>query len=493
MGARAGRALREQNSYAIVLIPKNLHGHQNRHSMKTIILQTLASANNNITNSVGRKPCTAWHGFLLVPIVLVCVALCQQVQGATDAPKQARSATDAQNQVRSAPDAPEQQVQSAPDTPDPGPLPGTNTGDGQGALQSITTGIYNSAFGIFSLLSLTDGNFCTGVGAGTLIGNTASENTATGAGALFSNTTGGSNTAHGAFALFSNSTGVENTAVGRNALLNSTDSDNTAVGLLALLTNVDGNSNTAVGAAALRDNVSGGNNQAFGRGALRNATGSGNIGIGREAGANMLAANNVISIGSLGDGSAFDTSDRCFIGNIRGVTVGNGDGINVIVDSDGQLGTSNSSRRFKKDIKPMDQTSEAILTLKPVTFHYKNQDTKKAENTPQFGLIAEDVAEVNPDLVVLDPDGKPFTVRYDAVNAMLLNEFLKEHKKVEAQQANITQLNSKMAEQEAIIAQQQKGMKALTAQLKEQAARIEKVSAQLEVRKPAAQVVTYGQ
>ena len=460
--------------------------------MKTIILQTLAPVNKILTNSVGRKPCAARRGFLLIPLILTWFALCQNVQSATDTPNQVQSAPNRPKQAQSAPDTPEQ-VQNAPDTPDPGPLPATNTGDGQGALQSLTTGIYNSAFGTFSLLSLTDGNFCTGVGAGALLSNTASENTAVGAGALLSNTTGGSNTATGAFALFTNSTGVENTAVGRDALLNSTSSDNTAVGLFALLTNVDGSSNTAVGAAALRFNVSGSDNQAFGRGALRFATGSNNIAIGREAGANMTTADNVISIGSPGDGTAFATSDRCFIGNIRGVTVGNGDGINVIVDSDGQLGTSNSSRRFKKDIKPMDQTSEAILALKPVTFRYKNQDTKKAENTPQFGLIAEDVAEVNPDLVVRDADGKPFTVRYDAVNAMLLNEFLKEHKKVEEQQTNITQLNSKMAEQAAIISQQQKGMEILTAQLKEQAAQIQKVSAQLDVSKPAAQVVSYEQ
>ena len=256
---------------------------------------------------------------------------------------------------------------------------------------------------------------------------------------------------------------------------------------------MDGSSNTAVGAAALRDNISGNDNQAFGRGALRFTTGNDNIGIGREAGANQTSGDNVISIGSPGDATAFDASDRCYIGNIRGVVVGNIDGIPVIVDSDGQLGTSNSSRRFKKDIKPMERTSEAILALKPVKFHYKDADTKKAENTPQFGLIAEDVAEVNPDLVVLDGDGEPLTVRYDAVNAMLLNEFLKEHKKVEEQQTNITQLNSKMAEQAAIIAQQQKGMEVLTAQFKEQAAQIQKVSAQLEVRKPAAVVVSHEQ
>jgi uncharacterized coiled-coil protein SlyX len=174
--------------------------------------------------------------------------------------------------------------------------------------------------------------------------------------------------------------------------------------------------------------------------------------------------------------------------------VGNVDGIPVIVDSDGQLGTSNSSARFKKDIKPMDhKVSEAILALNPVTFHYKKPDTKKAENTPQFGLIAEEVAEVNPDLVVCDANGEPLTVRYDAVNLMLLNEFLKEHKKVEEQQTNITNLNSKVADQAAIIAQQQKGMEALTAQLKEQATQIQKVSAQLELRAPARQTVLNDQ
>jgi Chaperone of endosialidase len=460
--------------------------------MKTIILQTLAPVNRILTNSAGRRPCAAQRGFLLIPLILMCFALCQQLQSAADPPKQAQSAPDVARQSQSALDTPEQS-QNAPDTPDPGPLPATNTGDGQLALGSLTTGTYNSAFGIFSLLSLTDGSFCTGVGAGALLSNTASENTAVGAGALFSNTTGGSNTATGAFALFANSIGVENTAVGRDALLNSTSSDNTAVGLFALLTNVDGSSNTAVGAAALRINVSGVNNQAFGRGALRNTTGSSNIGIGREAGANQTSGDNVISIGSPGDATAFDVSNRCYIGNIRGVVVGNLDGINVIVDSDGQLGTSNSSRRFKKDIKPMDQTSEVILALKPVTFHYKNADTKKAGDTPQFGLIAEDVAEVNSDLVVRDAEGEPLTVRYDAVNAMLLNEFLKEHKKVEEQQTNITQLNFRMANQAAIIAQQQKGIELLTAQLKEQAAQIQKVSAQLDVSKPAAQVVSYEQ
>src|SRR6266508_2503599 len=320
-------------------------------------------------------------------------------------------------------------VVPAPD----GGYPGGNTAEGQNALLSLTSGQYNTGIGIFSVLSLSDGNFCTGIGAGTLLANTADQNTATGHGALFSNTNGSSNTAIGQSALFDNTTGDSNVAIGFLALSSS--------------------------------------------------TGSNNIALGAGAGFNVTSADNVICIGALGD----NVSNRCYIGHIRGATVGNGDGINVIVDSNGQLGTSNSSRRFKKDIKPMDQTSEAILSLKPVTFHYKNLDTKKAENTPQFGLIAEDVAEVNPDLVVLDPDDKPFTVRYDAVNAMLLNEFLKEHRKVEEQgrrtreqEAKIREQEVAIAESKATITQLKSAMDVLTAGLKEQAAQIQRVSTNLD-------------
>jgi uncharacterized coiled-coil protein SlyX len=177
-------------------------------------------------------------------------------------------------------------------------------------------------------------------------------------------------------------------------------------------------------------------------------------------------------------------SNSCFIGHIRDVTTVNA-AIPVLIDTVGQLGTASSSRRFKKEIKPMDKSSEAILRLKPVTFHYKTDST----GTPQFGLIAEEVAEINPDLVVRDENGEIYTVRYDAVNAMLLNEFLKEHRKVQEQEAGISQLKSTVAKQEAIIAQQQKGMEAVTARLDEQQAQIQKVSAQLEVSKPVPQVV----
>ena len=172
-------------------------------------------------------------------------------------------------------------------------------------------------------------------------------------------------------------------------------------------------------------------------------------------------------------------NNTCFIGNIRGVTTENGDAIPVLIDSAGQLGTASSSRRFKKEIKPMDQSSEAILSLKPVTFYYKNDKT----NTPQFGLVAEDVAWVNPGLVVRDKNGEIYTVRYDAVNAMLLNEFLKEHRKVEQQEATIAQLKENFQSQ---LAEQQQQIKAL-------ASGLEKVSAQLDASKPAPQTVLNNQ
>jgi len=459
-----------------------------------IILKTLLSSNANVRNFI--RHAILRRGSFLIPFILVCFTFLSAAQAAPGEPP-------------AAPRAP-QEAPMGPELPEPAPaaplvaLPGFNTADGEQALFSLTTGSGNSAFGWRALFSNTTGNFNTGLGGGALVLNNGDSNTAVGAAALLLNTTGtnntavgtdalvfndtgGNNTAVGAFALFDHVTGSENTALGGSALSNNTGTvDNTAVGFFALLNNLGGSSNTAVGAAALRDNVSGINNQAFGRGALRNSTGSNNIAIGREAGDAITTTNDHIVIGLPGENGP---SGRCYIGRIRGVTVANADGINVIIDSDGQLGTSNSSRRFKKDIKPMDQASEAILRLKPVMFHFKNMDTKEAENRPQFGLIAEDVAEVNPALVVHDKDGQPLSVRYDAVNAMLLNEFLKEHKKDEEQQADITRLNSDMANQAAIISQQQKGIEVLTAQLKEQATQIQKVNAQLEMRKPAAKMV----
>jgi hypothetical protein len=319
------------------------------------------------------------------------------------------------------------QAQAVSPPPDGG-YPGGNTAEGQSALLSLTTGGFNTAAGYLSLRSDTTGSFNTAVGAGTLLANTAIENTATGAGALLSNTTGSSNTANGAFALFNNTQGTVNTAVGFEAL-------------------------------------------------FHNTIGSGNTALGVDAGNGVTTASSVICIGI----SGANVTNSCFIGNIFGVTTANA-ATPVLVDSAGQLGTISSSRRFKNEIKSMDQTSEAILALKPVTFHYKSDKT----NTPQFGLIAEEVAEVNPDLVVRDKNGDIYSVRYEAVNAMLLNEFLKEHRKVEEQQATIGRL-------ETTVAKQEKGLQVVTARLQEQAAQIQKVSARLEMSKPAPKTVLNNQ
>src|SRR5262249_61240350 len=179
--------------------------------------------------------------------------------------------------------------------------------------------------------------------------------------------------------------------------------------------------------------VTGSDNTAIGTNALSaNTTGSNNIALGDSSGGAITTAHNVICIGLPGG----NVSNACFIGNIRGVQTVNANGLPVLIDSDGQLGTASSSRQFKKDIAPMDKASEAILELQPVTFQYKGDGT----NTRQFGLIAEEVANTSPDLVTRDKNGEIYSVRYDAVNAMLLNEFLKEHRKVETQEAVIAEL-----------------------------------------------------
>ena len=386
-----------------------------------------------------------------------------------------------------------------PEAPDTA-LPGGNTAEGQLALGSLTTGFYNSAFGIYSLLSLTDGNFNTGVGAGTLLVNTAGENTATGAGALLSNSIGNQNTANGTFALFNNTEGDENTAVGFNALTsNTTGQANTATGGGALGDNISGHSNTADGISALRNNVTGvqntangraalffntdgNNNTATGVGALQgNLTGNDNTAIGRSAGFDITGDGNVcIGEGVLGVAGENNTTRIRNIYDTVQPVVGTDPDV-VTIDSSGKLGRANvSSRRYKHDIKPMGKASEALYALRPVSFRYNKQ--YDVTQTIAFGLIAEDVAEMYPDLVGRNREGQPESVRYEQINAMLLNEFLKEHKKVEEQEATIGELKS-------TVAQQQKGMEILTAHLKEQAAQIQKVSARLEVSKRAPQVV----
>jgi hypothetical protein len=361
---------------------------------------------------------------------------------------------------------------------------GFNTATGVYSLFSNTTGFFNSATGAYALANNTEGNWNTANGYAALYYNAEGElNTATGFAALYGNTTGGGNTAtgyqtlnrntngsgntaNGYQALLSNTTGEFNTANGAAALYNNTEgSGNTADGYLVLYSNTTGDTNTASGDFALYNNTTGSTNAASGYQALFfNTTGNANTALGSFAGSNVSTANNVICIGTGGA----NVSDSCFIGNIRGTTTGNVDAVNVVIDSAGQLGTVSSSRRYKKEIKPMDSASEVILALKPVTFHYKSDP----KDTPQFGLIAEEVAEVDPDLTVRDENGEIYTVRYDHVNAMLLNEFLKAHRKAQQQEATITELK--------------RGIEILTAQFKEQAAQIQKVSAQLEMSEPAA-------
>jgi trimeric autotransporter adhesin len=378
-----------------------------------------------------------------------------------------------------------------------GAIPGANNGEGIGALVSLTSGGWNTGTGYLSLRNNTTGSFNTATGGGSLFFNADGErNTATGAGALFHNTDGTDNTATGAFALFdnirigdvvgysntatgvealgSNLSGYENTATGVNALVGNTYGiRNTATGVEALFSNVNGSYNTADGYRALHNHVGalGGYNTAIGAGTLYNDTsGGGNVALGFNAGLNVTTANNVICIGTGIQGA--NVTGTCFIGNIFGVQTGLPDALPVVVDANGQLGTVASSRRFKKEIKPMDRASESILALKPVTFHYKT-DTKGMQ---QFGLVAEDVEKINPDLVVRDKEGKPYSVRYEQVNAMLLNEFLKEHRQVEQLRKDF----------ESKLAAQQDQIEALTASL-------QKVSAQIQMSKVAPKVARNNQ
>jgi uncharacterized coiled-coil protein SlyX len=290
------------------------------------------------------------------------------------------------------------------------------------------------------------------------------------------------NTAEGYQALDSNTTGSSNTADGRQALFhNTTSSFNTADGYQALFHNTGGADNTADGFQALYFNTTGKNNTASGfRALFQNTTGSYNIALGWEDGMNLTTGSNNIDIGNAGVAGESSTirighipaHTRAFIAGISGAVVS---GATVAVNSSGQLGVAPSSRRFKDEIKPMNAASEAILALKPVTFRYKKE--LDPGGTQQFGLVAEEVEKVDPDLVARDAQGKPYTVRYDAVNAMLLNELLKEHRKVQEQDATIAELKSMMAEQ-------QKGMEGLAANLKDQASQLQKVSAHLEASSP---------
>ena len=273
---------------------------------------------------------------------------------------------------------------------------------------------------------------------------------------------GSSNTAVGVAALLLNSTGSNNTAVGTGTLVNNTTDRNTAVGASALNADNTGTDNCAVGFQALTLDTTGGANTAVGRGALdQNVTGNFNTAIGKDAGGLATGSGNVY-IGHLIAGVAGE-NNHTYIRNIKDTSVNGGGADIVTIDlTTGLLGHASSSRRYKEDIRPMDNTSEVIYQLQPVTFRYKKEIDRT--QSPAFGLIAEEVAKVNPNLIACNSQGQPESVHYEMVNAMLLNEFLKEHQTVQ--------------ELKATVVQQRKEMEVLTAQ-------IQKVSAQIQVNKPA--------
>jgi hypothetical protein len=408
-----------------------------------------------------------------------------------------------------------------------------NTATGAGALLSNTTGEANAAHGGFALFNNTDGSNNTADGLEALFTNrTGRNNTATGAQALFfndgdpTNNEASFNSAFGNYALFRNTTGYANSAFGSGALdsnnsgsfntaggflalggafavgdgtimtgsnntasgafslsSNTEGSNNTAIGLEALFNNTTGGDNTGVGTAALSVNTSGFSNTAIGHDALgNNSTGSGNIGLGENAGFNVSTAANVICIGSIG-GDNIDNS--CFIGNIYSniqPVIGT-DPDYVTIASNGKLGRSNlngSSRRFKHDIQSMDKASEVIFALKPVSFRYNRE--YDATQRLSFGLIAEEVAQVDPDLVGHNKKGEAESVRYEQINAMLLNEFLKEHRKVKTQAREIQ-------EQQAAISELKKEMASVVARFKDQDSKIEKMSARMQIGKRGRQIV----
>jgi hypothetical protein len=357
-----------------------------------------------------------------------------------------------------------------------------NTASGFSALNNNTTGFNNTASGYNALLFNTTGNSNTASGYGALSSNTtASSNTAVGAGGLQSNTTGFFNTAAGANALQTNTTGFVNTAVGYGALsANTTGGNNTAGGVNALNSNTTGSANTAFGIDALLRSATGSGNVAFGNNAgynvasgnnntavgtfalgnLGNNTqgGDNNIALGWQAGSNVTTGSNTIDIGNSGAASdsalirigTAGTHSAAFIAGIRGVTTGNNDGIPVIIDSQGQLGTISSSRRFKDDIQEMGDSTAGLMRLRPVTFRYK-QAFANGSKPIQYGLIAEEVAEVYPELIAHSADGQIETVKYQVLDSMLLNEVQRLHAQNTAQQHIIRSLEERLYRLESLL------------------------------------------
>jgi hypothetical protein len=305
---------------------------------------------------------------------------------------------------------------------------------GRNALDANTTGVVNTAVGSNALGANTTASNNTAVGGNTLLNNTASNNVAVGSVVLNANTTGAGNTAVGTFAMGDNTTGANNTALGFEALTN----------------NSTGNGNTAIGNGALLGL------------ALLGGTGSGNIALGSGAGFSLNSGDNNIYIGS---GISTPSSEsgtirvgvspthtRAFVHGIRGVTTGVADAVAVLIDSQGQLGTVSSTRRVKEDIGDMGEVSQRLLNLRPVVFRYK-QAAADGSKPLQYGLIAEEVAEVMPELVVYDAEGQPQTVQYHVLPALLLNELQRQHVRAQRQEAELVELRELLRTQTAELAE----------------------------------------
>ena len=386
------------------------------------------------------------------------------------------------------------------------------TAEGEGALFSATTGTDDTAIGYQALYSSAGG-----LGSNTAVGSMALHNNTTGYAnvaigfqPMAGNTTGIFNEAIGENALIANTTGGYNVAIGEEALqAHQAPFDNVAIGSGAMSLGTQGEYNVAIGATAMafgngNENVAVGDgamnvangsfNVALGQSAGLKFAGNSNIAIGQFAGQNVTNGSNNIEIANQGakkDSAVIRLGDtakqrQTFIAGISGVTVASG--VGVVIGTNGQLGTITSSARYKEAIKPMAKSSEAILSLEPVTFRYKKELDPAA--IPQFGLVAEDVAKIDPELVVRDEEGQPCTVRYEAVNAMLLNEFLKEHRKVETQSEEIGSQRNQIREQQGEIGELRAAMSEMKAALEAQGAQIQKVSAQLESTKSAVRLVS---
>src|SRR6266702_1031589 len=424
---------------------------QNMRIMKTTTLQ--------LKHSINRSSCPL--ALLLVPLALACFSFSPTARAVTPAPAEcppnfnARTGCHALYDLTTGVGNAALGWHALAENSDAS----FNTANGAFALSSNTEGIGNTAIGL-NALSDTTGSFNTAVGIAALEANTTpNDNTAIGNGALVNNTTGGTlggsgqdalgpNTAVGSGALSANIPGNSNAAVGLQALQGVDGDFSTAVGFRALYVST-ASSNDAFGYEALWSNTGGSHNTALGQLTLFNNTmGSDNVAVGNGAGMNQDSGSGNVYIGSGIQGVAGE-SNACYIKSIFGQTSANG--IPVLINSDNKLGTTTSSARFKEAIRPMDKASEALFGLKPVTFRYKKElDPQRIQ---QWGLVAEDVEKVNPDLVVRDKEGKHYSVRYEAVNAMLLNEFLKAHRTVQELKSIAAKQEANAAKQEATSAQ----------------------------------------